>query len=113
LKKALSITILALLLLSFAPTYTSGSVEKSESKFRLISPSGSWTSDEPILYWEPIQGDFDLDHYEVWLDGVKIAETNSTSYQLSNLTPGTHQWYITAIDKRCWYSSDPAWGVFR
>ncbi|AKJ07132.1 Protease precursor [Archangium gephyra] len=37
-------------------------------------------------------------NYDVFLDGQFVGRTSGTSYYLSNVSDGTHRWYVRAVD---------------
>ncbi len=44
------------------------------------------------------EGDSGIDHYEVYIDGVHVGNTSSTSYTVPSLSTGSHTWYVIADD---------------
>jgi hypothetical protein len=73
--------------------------------FNLISPSPSQTvyHNQPTFSWQATTDvTTGLDHYELSVDDVKIAEpaAQQTQYTMTNaLTNGNHTWKVIAVDK--------------
>jgi beta-glucosidase-like glycosyl hydrolase len=71
--------------------------------FSLTGPATGSTVQNtlPTLTWgassDPETG---IQQYQVWLDGVNIAQTKATQYALTNvkLAAGTHSWYVVAVN---------------
>ncbi|HET7574323.1 MAG TPA: Ig-like domain-containing protein, partial [Solirubrobacterales bacterium] len=71
--------------------------------FELVSPIGAVTNSRPTFSWQA-SGDASagLDRYEVFLDGVKLAEVaggNASFTPTEPLSPGGHTWFAKAVDK--------------
>ena len=82
-------------------TFTIEEDVSAPSSFSLTSPvNGSSVTDKtPTFSWNA-SSDSDLSYYQLYLDGSLLANNlTSTSYTpSSNLSCGSHTWYVKAVD---------------
>jgi hypothetical protein len=73
-------------------------------KFDLLSPAHevSTSDNTPEVSWQPPSDiGFGINRYRIYVDGLlnKVVMDNTrTSENLSELPPGTHTWYVVAVD---------------
>jgi predicted alpha-1,2-mannosidase len=73
--------------------------------FELKSPEGSYTlENKVVLSWENSSSrvpSLSLDKYEVWINGAKVGEVpaKNTYYVTPELSQGSYQWYVLAVDQ--------------
>ncbi|HUI93007.1 MAG TPA: discoidin domain-containing protein [Chitinivibrionales bacterium] len=69
--------------------------------FGLVMPANGQTvqSTKPVLVWnkssDPQSG---IQRYDVYVNNSKIASTTDTAYAFTAISPGSYQWYITAVN---------------
>jgi predicted GH43/DUF377 family glycosyl hydrolase len=72
------------------------------ASFELISPRDSYLLDNKVvLNWENSAGTaFGLNHYEVWINGNNVdnVEADNTPFITPELSQGSYQWYVVAVD---------------
>ncbi|MBQ4577428.1 MAG: fibronectin type III domain-containing protein [Clostridia bacterium] len=65
-----------------------------------IPEAVSHTTTSIFFQWEESTDNIGVDHYEIWRDGAKIAETASTGWEDTDLTMGTYTYTLKAVDYR-------------
>jgi beta-glucosidase-like glycosyl hydrolase len=71
--------------------------------FNLTAPANASTVSNtlPNLTWQASSDpETGIKLYQVWLDGVKIADVKTNQFSLANrtLTAGNHNWYVVAVN---------------
>jgi len=69
--------------------------------FDLISPedSATLTTFTPTLEWQASSDpESAIDHYEIWIDGEKVDNVAGTEYTTPELSAGSHEWYVVAVN---------------
>lgn len=70
--------------------------------FNLTAPANGSTVQNtlPTLTWQASSDpETSVKHYQVFLDGAKVAEVKNTSYPVTQkLTNGNHTWYVVAVN---------------
>jgi chitodextrinase len=57
---------------------------------------GEVTKDSAVLNWQPGTDDVGIDHYNVWLDSARVAETTALSHRYTELRCGTD--YVLGLE---------------
>ncbi len=72
----------------------------SQANFKLIAPRNGMTitNNMPNLLWQKT----DCDHYEIWIDGIKMGNVPSTqnAYVSFPLSFGKHNWKVVAVSSK-------------
>jgi hypothetical protein len=93
LKPTKILNLLIILLISSAAVF-------SQANFRLIAPQNEMTisNNMPNLSWQKT----DCDHYEIWIDGIKMGNVPSTqnAYVPFPLSFGKHNWKVVAVSSK-------------
>ncbi len=69
--------------------------------FDLTSPANGTTITDttPTLIWEASSdSESGLEHYDIYLDESNVASVTSDRYTVSELSEGSHSWYVKAVD---------------
>ena len=83
-------------------TWTIDDDDDAPAPFALIAPAdGATTTDStPTLSWQvATDAGSGVDHYEVWIDGTRVAEPTATEFTPpAALSDGGHVWDVHAVD---------------
>ena len=76
---------------------------------KITGPNGTTNSNAQTFGWLADDPDDDLSHYEIRKDSGGFETYSNSSYQWSAITPGTHNFYVKAVDSRGNESQTVGW----